>query len=69
MGPIKVAIAGLGNCASSLVQGIYYYKDVTGKEERVTGLMHPSFGEYLPRDIEFVAAFEVNAGKIVDCVL
>jgi myo-inositol-1-phosphate synthase len=64
MGPIKVAIAGLGNCASSLVQGIYYYKDVTGKEERVTGLMHPSFGGYLPRDIEFVAAFEVNAGKI-----
>jgi myo-inositol-1-phosphate synthase len=64
MGPIKVAIAGLGNCASALVQGIHYYKDVTGKEDRVTGLMHPSFGEYLPNDIEFVAAFEVNAGKI-----
>ena len=64
MGPIKVAIAGLGNCASSLVQGVYYYTNVTGKEERVTGLMHPSFGGYLPRDIQFVAAFEVNAGKI-----
>ena len=64
MGPIKVAIAGLGNCASALVQGIHYYRNVTGKEKRVTGLMHPSFGEYLPRDIEFVAAFEVNAGKI-----
>ncbi|MFW9983192.1 MAG: inositol-3-phosphate synthase [Candidatus Odinarchaeota archaeon] len=64
MGPIKVAIAGLGNCASSLVQGIYYYKGVTGKEERVSGLMHPSFGGYLPKDIEFVAVFEVNAGKI-----
>jgi len=64
MGPIKVAIAGLGNCASSLVQGIQYYANVTGKEERVTGLMHPSFGGYLPRDIQFVAAFEVNAGKI-----
>lgn len=64
MRPIKVAIAGLGNCASALVQGINYYKDVTGKEERVTGLMHQSFGGYLPRDIKFVAAFEVNAGKI-----
>ncbi len=64
MGPIKVAIAGLGNCASSLVQGVYYYKDITGKEERVTGLMHPDFGGYLPRDITFVAAFEINKEKI-----
>ncbi len=64
MGSIKVAIAGLGNCASALVQGVHYYKDVTGKEERVPGLMHPSFGKYLPKDIEFVAAFEVNVGKI-----
>lgn len=64
MAPIKVAIAGLGNCASSLVQGIYYYKDVSGKEEHVTGLMHPTFGGYLPRDIKFVAAFDVNVGKI-----
>ncbi|MFX0169052.1 MAG: inositol-3-phosphate synthase [Candidatus Hodarchaeota archaeon] len=64
MGPIKVAIAGLGNCASSLVQGVHYYANVTGKEDRVTGLMHPSFGGYLPRDIQFVAVFEINAGKI-----
>ncbi len=64
MGPIKVAIAGLGNCASSLIQGTYYYKDVTEKDIRVTGLMHPSFGGYLPRDIRFVAAFDVNMGKI-----
>ncbi|MFW9933900.1 MAG: inositol-3-phosphate synthase [Candidatus Thorarchaeota archaeon] len=64
MGPIKVAIAGLGNCASALVQGVHYYKEITGNEARVTGLMHPSFGGYLPRDIKFVAAFEVNAGKI-----
>jgi len=62
--PIKVAIAGLGNCASSLIQGVYYYKNVTGKEEHVTGLMHPDFGGYLPRDITFVAAFEVNRDKI-----
>lgn len=64
MGPIKVAIAGLGNCASSLIQGVYYYKDVTEKDVRVTGLMHPSFGGYLPKDIRFVAAFDVNMGKI-----
>ncbi len=64
MGPIRVAIAGLGNCASALVQGIHYYKDVTGKEDRVPGLMHPTFGDYLLRDIKFVAAFEVNAGKL-----
>jgi len=64
MGPIKVAIAGLGNCASSLVQGTFYYQNVTGNEGRVTGLMHPDFGGYLPKDIKFVAAFEINKGKI-----
>jgi myo-inositol-1-phosphate synthase len=62
--PIKVAIAGLGNCASSLVQGIHYYRNVTGEEDRVIGLMHPSLGGYLPRDITFVAAFDVTAAKI-----
>ncbi len=65
MSPIKVAIAGMGNCASSLVQGIYYYQNVTGTEkERVTGLMHPNFGGYLPKDITFVAGFDINKSKI-----
>ncbi|MHA1409576.1 MAG: inositol-3-phosphate synthase [Candidatus Odinarchaeia archaeon] len=64
MGKIKVAIAGLGNCASSLIQGLEFYKNVTGDEEFVPGLMNPSFGGYLPKDIEIVAAFEVNRNKI-----
>ena len=60
---IKVAIAGVGNCASSLVQGVFYYKDVKG-DEFVPGLMHTDFGGYLPGDIEFVAAFDVDSRKI-----
>ncbi|MHA1238953.1 MAG: inositol-3-phosphate synthase [Candidatus Odinarchaeia archaeon] len=64
MGKIRVAIAGLGNCASALIQGVEYYKDIKGDETDVPGLMHPSFGGYLPRDIEFVAAFDVNTLKI-----
>ncbi|MEM2135177.1 MAG: inositol-3-phosphate synthase [Candidatus Jordarchaeaceae archaeon] len=63
MGKIRVAIAGLGNCASSIIQGVYYYYNAT-KEETVPGLMHVNFGGYYPRDIEFVAAFEVNKLKI-----
>jgi len=63
MGKIRVAIAGLGNCASSLIQGVYYYHDAS-RDETVPGLMHVDFGGYYPRDIEFVAAFEVNRLKI-----
>ncbi len=59
---IRVAIAGLGNCAASLIQGVYYYRNKT--EGTIPGLMHVNFGGYLPRDIEFVAAFEVNKLKI-----
>lgn len=59
---IRVAIAGLGNCATSLIQGVHYYRDKT--EGTIPGLMHVSFGGYLPRDIEIVAAFEVNKQKI-----
>jgi myo-inositol-1-phosphate synthase len=60
---IRVAIAGVGNCASALVQGVEYYKNVA-EEANVPGLMHVNFGGYHVRDIKFVAAFEVNKGKI-----
>ncbi len=63
MAKIRVAIAGLGNCASSLIQGVFYYKDAKDDEE-VPGLMHVRFGSYHVRDIEFVAAFEVDSRKI-----
>jgi myo-inositol-1-phosphate synthase len=60
---IRVAIAGVGNCASALVQGIEYYKDAR-EDAKVPGLMHVNFGGYHIRDIRFVAAFEVNSCKI-----
>ena len=62
MGNIRVAIAGLGNCASSLIQGVEFYKDSV--EGVIPGLMHVNFGGYLVRDVEFVAAFDVNTLKI-----
>jgi myo-inositol-1-phosphate synthase len=63
MGAIRVAIVGVGNCASSLVQGVEYYKDAD-PTDRVPGLMHVQFGEYHVGDIEFVAAFDVDAKKV-----
>ena len=60
---IKVAIVGVGNCASSLIQGVEYYKDAND-DDVVPGLMHTRFGEYRIRDIEFVAAFDVDATKV-----
>jgi myo-inositol-1-phosphate synthase len=60
---IRVAIAGVGNCASALIQGIEYYKDAKDDTE-VPGLMHINFGGYHVRDVRFVAAFEVNHRKI-----
>ena len=63
MGEIRVAIAGLGNCASALVQGVHYYRDSKADEE-VPGLMHVDFGGYFPKDIKFVAVFEANRKKI-----
>jgi len=60
---IRVAIIGVGNCASALVQGVEYYRKVT-EEEKVPGLMHVNFGGYRIRDIKFVTAFEVNKRKI-----
>ena len=62
MEKIKIAIVGLGNCASSLIQGIYYYE---GKNpEDAIGLMHWDIGGYTPSDIEVVAAFDVDARKV-----
>ena len=63
MGAIRVAIVGVGNCASSLVQGVEYYKDADAND-RVPGLMHVQFGDYHVRDIEFVAAYDVDAKKV-----
>ncbi len=63
MGSIRVAIVGVGNCASSLVQGVEYYKDAD-PAGKVPGLMHVKFGQYHVRDVEFVAAFDVDAKKV-----
>jgi myo-inositol-1-phosphate synthase len=63
MTSIRVAIVGVGNCASSLVQGVHYYRDAKAGE-RVPGLMHVVFGDYHVRDVEFVAAFDVDGKKV-----
>jgi myo-inositol-1-phosphate synthase len=60
---IRVAIAGVGNCASSLIQGIEYYRDAD-PADTVPGLMHVELGGYHVRDVEFVAAFDVDAAKV-----
>ncbi len=64
MGKIKIAIAGVGNCASSLIQGIFYYKHVDSNDEFVPGLMHNILGDYKISDIKPVAAFDVDARKV-----
>ncbi len=61
--PIRVAIAGVGNCASSLVQGIEHYQDAE-PDDFVPGLMHVVLGGYHVRDVEFVAAFDVDSTKV-----
>jgi myo-inositol-1-phosphate synthase len=63
MGSVRVAIVGVGNCAASLVQGVEYYKNAD-PSQRVPGLMHVQFGDYHVRDVEFVAAFDVDAKKV-----
>jgi myo-inositol-1-phosphate synthase len=63
MGKIRIAIAGAGNCASALVQGVEYYKNAK-ETESVPGLMHVNLGGYHVRDIEFVAAFDVDSNKV-----
>ena len=63
MGSVRVAIVGVGNCASSLVQGVEYYRDAD-PASRVPGLMHVTFGPYHVSDVDFVAAFDVDAKKV-----
>ena len=63
MGKINVAIIGVGNCASSLVQGVYFYRDARD-DIFVPGLMHPTLGGYHIRDIHFVAAFDIDKNKV-----
>jgi myo-inositol-1-phosphate synthase len=60
---VRVAIIGVGNCASSLVQGVQFYKDAKD-DDKVPGLMHVNLGGYHIRDIEFTAAFDVVEGKV-----
>ncbi len=60
---IRTAIIGVGNCASSLVQGVEYYKDAV-RGTKVPGLMHVQFGDYHVSDLQFVAAFDVDAKKV-----
>jgi myo-inositol-1-phosphate synthase len=62
-GKIRVAIIGVGNCASSLVQGVHFYRDARDGHA-VPGLMHTNLGGYRPEDIEFSAAFDVSAHKV-----
>ena len=63
MGNIRVGLVGVGNCAASLVQGVHYYRDAD-PTQKVPGLMHVQFGPYHVRDIQFVAAFDVDAKKV-----
>lgn len=63
MSKINVAIIGVGNCASSLVQGVHFYRKAS-EEEQVPGLMHTNLGGYHPRDIKFVAAFDIDSNKV-----
>ncbi|GAA3538673.1 Myo-inositol-1-phosphate synthase [Aeromicrobium flavum] len=60
---VRVAIVGVGNCATSLIQGVEYYKDAD-PEATVPGLMHVKLGQYHVNDVEFVAAFDVDAKKV-----
>jgi len=63
LGSIRVAIIGVGNCASSLVQGVHYYRNAKDTD-LVPGLMHVNLGGYHVRDIEFSAAFDIDADKV-----
>ncbi len=63
MGTINVAIIGVGNCASSLVQGLHFYRDVKDSDE-IAGIMHPVLGGYSISDVNVVAAFDVDANKV-----
>src|SRR5213596_4029183 len=62
-GKVRVAIVGVGNCANAFIQGVTYYRDADPAEQ-VPGLMHVDLGGYHVRDIEFVAAFDIDAEKV-----
>src|SRR3990167_11181904 len=62
MKKIKIAVVGVGNCASSLIQGLYYYRDKSAEE--AIGLMNWEIGGYRPYDIEVVAAFDIDERKV-----
>src|SRR5947207_3827387 len=62
-GKVRVAIIGVGNCASALVQGVHYYRDAK-PDDFVPGLMHINLGGYHIRDIEFTAAFDIDVNKV-----
>ena len=61
---VRVAIAGVGNCASALLQGMEYYRDVVAEEQEPWGLMHLDMGGYRPGDVEVVAAFDIDRRKV-----
>src|SRR5690348_15390986 len=63
MSKVRVAIIGVGNCASSLVQGVQFYRDAA-EDALIPGLMHVNLGGYHVRDIEFSAAFDVDSRKV-----
>ena len=62
-GKVRVAIIGVGNCASAFVQGVHHYKDAS-PDEPVPGLMHVDLGGYHVNDIEFTAAFDIDSDKV-----
>ena len=62
-GKVRVAIIGVGNCASSLVQGVHFYQDAE-ENDQLPGIMHVNLGGYHIRDIEFSAAFDVVKTKV-----
>ena len=64
---VRVAIVGVGNCASSLVQGVQYYQDADDAST-VPGLMHVRFGPYHVRDVKFVAAYDVDVTDLADAM-
>src|SRR5437016_10021376 len=63
MSKVRVAIIGVGNCASSLIQGVHYYRSAKDSD-RVPGLMHVNLGGYHVRDVEFSAAIDIDKNKV-----
>jgi myo-inositol-1-phosphate synthase len=60
---LRVAIIGVGNCASSLIQGVYYYQDAKD-EDFIPGIMHNNLGGYRIRDVEFSTAIDIDSEKV-----